>query len=185
MRSTNSIYCIAPFGPVRAFVPSRSISQHGQPVGRLRLGCVMKARPWRERLWEKVDKSGDCWVWTASVDGGGYGQIAVNGTVRGVHRISYEETAGPIPDGLEIDHLCRNRRCVRPSHLEAVSHRENILRGISFSAENARKTHCPRGHPLSGSNILMHRFLRIGKRVCRTCTNEQQRAAYHRRKADA
>ncbi len=82
------------------------------------------------------------------------------------HRAAYELYVGPIPEGLTIDHLCRNTLCVNPAHLEAVTMRENILRGTGPSAQAARKTHCLRGHPFDDGNTL---FRATGKRVCRAC----------------
>src|SRR5690242_3990108 len=98
------------------------------------------------RFWSKVDKSGFCWLWTASVDHDGYGRFVVDGKTCKAHRIAYTLSIGPIPDGLTIDHLCRNKRCVNPAHLEAVSQKENNHRGTSPSALNIQKTHCIRGH---------------------------------------
>ena len=77
-----------------------------------------------------------------------------------------------IPDGKELDHLCRNRKCVNPKHLESVTHRENILRGETIMAENARKTHCWRGHPLSGKNLKLKPN---GHRQCRACAAMRSR----------
>ena len=94
-----------------------------------------------------------CWLWIAGIAGGGYGSYW-NGTKKvSAHRFSYEQTRGPIPQGLEIDHLCRQRLCVNPEHLEAVTHRENVLRGDGWTAHQARQTHCHRGHPLTPDNL--------------------------------
>lgn len=93
-----------------------------------------------------------CWTWLGPVQSSGYGWGRV-GNVRGLaHRLFYEEANGPIPDGLQIDHLCRNRLCVRPDHLEAVTQRTNLLRGEGVAGANARKTHCPKGHPYDEQN---------------------------------
>ena len=103
------------------------------------------------RFWNHVDKTNEygCWTWTGYVDPRGYARISVENRPQFIHRFSYELHKGPIPEGLTIDHLCRTRHCVNPAHLEAVTDRENILRGISAVAVNARKTACPRGHPYS------------------------------------
>lgn len=117
----------------------------------------------------EVDPESGCWLWTAGINKWGYSKFKVDGRTRAGHRWSYEEFVGPIPEGLQIDHLCRVRRCVNPEHLEAVTCRENILRGETFQAENAAKTHCPKGHPYEDGNILWYK----GTRSCRICKREQ------------
>jgi len=123
-----------------------------------------------ERFWVKVDRSGPdgCWVWTAARVTG-YGRFRLAGKQVGAHRLAYELLVGPIPDGLTIDHLCRNRACVNPSHLEPVTGRVNTLRGFAPPARNATKTHCLAGHPFEGDNL---RFTSRVERICRTCRNE-------------
>lgn len=107
-----------------------------------------------------------CWKWTRATNLG-YGRINVgNGIIRQAHRVSYEEFIGPVPSGLVLDHLCRNRACINPAHLEPVTNKENIIRGTGFCAVNAAKTSCLRGHPLAGENV---RISRNGERLCRTC----------------
>lgn len=86
--------------------------------------------------------------------------------------MSHELHKGPIPEGLVIDHLCRNRGCVNPDHLEAVTQRENILRGEGLAAANARKTHCPKGHPYSGENLYV--VPSSGRRQCRICADARR-----------
>ena len=115
-----------------------------------------------------------CWNWLSSITRGGYGLFYANGKHVLSHRYSYQMFAGKIPEGLTLDHLCRRRNCVNPDHLEAVTPRENILRGIGSAAKNHRKTHCPKGHPLEGSN-LSPTNLRMGLRLCRICKNERER----------
>lgn len=135
------------------------------------------------RFWAKVNKHGpvpecrqdlgECWVWTAYVDPDGYGRIAVGERMALAHRVSWELANGSVPDGHELDHLCRRRSCIRPSHLEPVLQRENWIRGEATSAINAKKTHCLNGHALPP--------YQPGKgRRCRECVsirNAQRRRA--------
>ncbi len=113
-----------------------------------------------------VTESG-CHVWIGATNINGYGMIGVNGRTRYVHRIAYELAKAPIPEGLQIDHLCRVRCCVNPDHLEAVTNKENGRRSESVSGKNMRKTHCPNGHPYAGDNLLVHG--EKGYRRCRVC----------------
>ena len=122
--------------------------------------------PHPQRFWEKVDKSESCWLWTGGLVKGGYGQYNLEGRCRQAHRLAYELAVGPIPDGLVIDHLCKNPRCVNPEHLEPVTRGENVLRGVGPTAENARKSECKRGHPLTPENLAPSKQ---GWRVCRAC----------------
>jgi hypothetical protein len=136
-----------------------------------------------ERFWEKVDKDGpipdsapelgNCWIWTAGKFSEDYGAFRVGKRTRRAHAVAYELVIGPIPDGHVPDHLCRNHPCVRPSHLEAVTNRENVLRGTAPSAVNAAKTHCIHNHEFTPENT---KVTRAGKRQCRKCL----RAAYKR-----
>lgn len=120
------------------------------------------------RFWSKVNKDTDhaCWIWKAGVNNKGYGQFWFEGKLIYAHRVAYELTKGPIPEGLTIDHLCRNRVCVNPDHMEPVTNGENVLRGVGPSAINSRKTLCPRGHPLFGKDLYVYPN---GKRTCRAC----------------
>lgn len=83
-----------------------------------------------------------CWEWQGAVDPNGYGRFSINGRMLGAHRVAYELLSEPVADGLDLDHLCRNRRCVRPSHLEPVSRRENLMRGETLAAAHHRGEDC-------------------------------------------
>jgi HNH endonuclease len=132
-----------------------------------------------ERFWAKVEKTETCWLWTASKFSNGYGQFQTPAKNNLAHRLSYELTVGPVPDGLQLDHLCRNVACVRPDHLEPVTCQVNITRGLVpiVSGEHNRvKTHCPDGHPYSGDNLHVNA---AGSRVCLTCLRAK-RNKWHR-----
>lgn len=120
-----------------------------------------------------------CIEWTGRIDRYGYGQFLPEGgrsaNNMGAHRWSYEHFVGPIPAGYQIDHLCRNRACVNPAHLEAVTPRENTLRSLNPPALNAKKTHCIRGHEFTPENTDS----RNGGRSCRTCRRERDLAYYY------
>ena len=139
---------------------------------------IYPRKPLSQRFWEKVDKDGPvpsyrpdlgpCWIWTASI-AKGYGRSCANGKSRGAHIVAYEMLVGPVPDGLELDHLCRVRRCVNPAHLEPVTKAENVRRGTSPALTRARhkaKTHCGRGHPFDEANT---RHRSDGSRQCIAC----------------
>lgn len=118
-----------------------------------------------QRFQARIDKRPDgCWHWTGSLGSDGYGRLSVDGKNLLAHRLSYEFSVGPIPDGLVIDHLCRNRACVNPGHLEPVTHQTNILRGAGEAAIHASKTHCVNGHDLADAYRTPK-----GHRRCRTC----------------
>lgn len=118
-----------------------------------------------------------CVVWRGAVQSRGYGCMNVGGgKIALAHRVAYFLAHGEISDALTIDHLCRNRRCVNPAHLEQVTCRENNRRGFGFSGVNARKTQCRRGHALSGDNLRVRR----GHRECWTCVRASFRASYLR-----
>ena len=128
------------------------------------------------RFWLKVNKTDTCWLWTGERDLNGYGKLCFDGKRLFAHRVAYELLVGRVPDGLELDHVacrgCTNRHCVNPGHLEPVTHRENVLRGVSPPAKHARQTECHRGHPLSGSNLVV----RGAWRDCGECRRLNQRA---------
>ena len=132
----------------------------------------------RGRFWANVKRTDNCWEWIGNRKPNGYGEFAVR-SLDGwktslAHRFAYELLKGSIPRGLTIDHLCKNRLCVNPSHMEIVTLKVNILRGNSPWAINARKTHCLRGHPLIEGNLVKHR--NSTQKDCLTCHREKERA---------
>lgn len=150
-----------------------------------------KLRPHQKTLgWSLRDKlsaastwAGSCRVWLRA-KAKGYGTINLDGAMRQAHRASYECFVGPIPAGLDIDHLCRNPSCINPDHLEPVTCKENILRGESPPAQNTAKTHCPRGHVYAGGNLRLTKG--SGWRKCRECDRDSARVRMARlRAADA
>ena len=123
-----------------------------------------------KRFFEKINKTETCWIWTATINRGGYGMFR-DGKMKNAHRVSYEIIKGPIPEGLFLDHICRVRHCVNPDHLEPVTNKENVLRGESICAKNKLKTHCKRGHEFISENIIIESE---NRRRCKTCYNERQ-----------
>jgi len=137
-------------------------------------------KPLAERFFEKVVEHDGCWNWMAKKSKTGYGRIGVKGDKQDyAHRVAYRLMRGPIPDGLTIDHLCRNRGCVNPAHMEVVSSRTNTLRGNSVGAINARKTHCKHGHEFTPENTYHSRG-----RKCRTCCLRLKAAQWRRNKTN-
>jgi hypothetical protein len=139
---------------------------------------MRKLRPPEERFWERVQKTETCWLWIGGLTKAGYGQFHIGPDGKGgysydlAHRWCYKLWNGEIPQGLQLDHLCRVRNCVNPEHLEAVTPRVNTLRGHTRAAANAAKTHCPYGHEYSPDNTI---FGTTGNRLCRSCWNRNAR----------
>lgn len=144
-----------------------------------------------DRFWAKVEKTEECWEWKAGKSKPGYGRFGVNGKNRLAHRVSYMLTVGEIPEGKVLDHLCKNKGCVNPAHLEPVDFVENVRRGTAWNpekvaimqaagvAEKKARTHCPAGHPYLGDNLYMYR----GFRACMICRKAASARAYQRKKA--
>lgn len=140
------------------------------------------------KFWNSVNKTPTCWLWTAGKTSAGYGLPYLGGGRKNpirkyAHILAYEDVNGPVPDGKELDHTCRNRACVNPDHLEPVTHKINLLRGNGIAAKNARKTHCCHGHELVGENLFIDN---LGRRVCLICrriTDRKRRLKKHKNHA--
>lgn len=126
-----------------------------------------------ERYWAKVSKGDACWEWIGALIPDGYGMILWNGRRQLAHRVALEIRNGvEVPQDMTVDHLCRNRACVNPEHLEIVTMTVNVLRGTGPTAVNARKTHCIHGHPFDDANTKARAD---GGRRCRECAREVDR----------
>lgn len=134
------------------------------------------APEWRQRLISDSHSVEGCWLWRKHVDKSGYARTTYAKDYEQLaHRLSYRLFKGEIPDGLTIDHLCRRRYCINPDHLDAVTQRENVLRGEGVAARRARQTHCKRGHEFSRENTYI---FRNGRRGCRSCAKSARRRRY-------
>lgn len=123
-----------------------------------------------------INPATQCWEWFAAT-GKGYGYYSWQRNMRLAHRIAYQILVGPIPAGLECDHLCRVKHCVNPEHLELVPHSVNVLRGQSPAAKHARQTHCKQGHEFTEGNTYRNK----NKRQCRACGRESHRKSWAER----
>jgi len=140
-------------------------------------------KPWPEiisedrRFWLKVYPRGDCWEWRGAKHPGNYGAFWFDRRLGRAHRYAYIQAKGSIPAGMQLDHLCHHPWCVRPSHLEAVTNRENCRRGWGRNQELHRQGRCLRGHPATKENIYFRKD-RPGHRMCRACVRERMREYY-------
>ncbi len=141
---------------------------------------IWKVSRWVERFWSKVEKTSECWIWKGGLAkskdksnsrfyGSFHRRIDQKLVASLAHRLSYELVKGEIPDGLVIDHTCRNTLCVNPDHLEPVTQRENLLRGNTENAKNNAKTHCLRGHEFTPENTYLRDDGKRRTRHCRLC----------------
>ena len=136
-----------------------------------------------DRFWMKVDASGPCWQWTGGRNSKGYGHCRLDRETTFVaHRLAYLMLVGEIPDGMQLDHLCMNRACVNPDHVEVVDGRTNTLRGNAMSARYARRTHCGYGHPFDEENTRI--WGKDGRR-CATCQSQRAKARRARARGEA
>lgn len=175
-------YCDAPFA---------ALKQRNRFCSRSCAGFGQKTRPPIDRFLAKVEWSDQryngtrCLVWIGSTDLHGYGHFRVSNSYRSsAHRWSYKHWVGQIPEGLVIDHLCRNTSCVNPVHLEPVTHAENVRRGIAPEITRARhrkRTHCVHGHEFTPENTHFRKD-GVSSRTCRACSARHQREYYRARK---
>ena len=143
---------------------------------------VKELRRFQKKI--ELDILTGCWLWRGGITEHGYARFYRNRRIVAAHRVSYEHWNGTLSSNLVLDHLCRNRHCVNPQHLEQVTLQENIHRGINPAAQNLRKTHCPEGHPYSGENLIIEptkRRLNDGRR-CKICSQIRTRNYHNRRK---
>lgn len=146
----------------------------------------LRGKPLAEKLAyrSKLDPATGCVLWIGSRTDG-YGNLYVGGKNKKAHVLAYTLAKGPVPKGLELDHLCRVRHCINPDHLEAVTHSVNVSRGANrdtLANYQRAKTHCPKGHPYSGDNLFHNR---AGDRCCRTCSREWARLSLKQQKENA
>jgi len=138
-----------------------------------------------QRFLDKVNITDSCWLWTAATRSG-YGAYAVtHGYIDLAHRVAYRALKGEIPEGLEIDHLCRVRNCVNPDYLELVTRQQNVLRGLGPVVTQERhkaKTHCPKGHEYTEENTYRDYYKGYPRRTCRECMHIKNQNYYYNNK---
>lgn len=148
-----------------------------------------KPKPFDELFWPKVKKTDSCWIWTGKINTRGYGLFYFRHKCTVAHRKCYLVLKGKIPKGLVLDHLCRNSLCVNPNHLEPVTQKENLARGVNTPSS---RTHCPQGHSYSQENTCVEHYGRKIGRRCKICkrnraniyyrTHHEERLAYARKR---
>ena len=139
----------------------------------LRMNDLFKTRGRWKNLAPVVDsiEVGDCWIWKGSLVSGGYGQTRIDNQVWMVHRLMWSVLIGDIPDGMTLDHVCRERACCNPDHMQVVDQYTNTMRGYGSPARNARKTRCLNGHQFDEANTYLNPR---GQRACRACHRDRQ-----------
>lgn len=177
---------ICSFDPCERVVKAKGLcsthhqqQRRGMPLRAIPERSYTKDSSWsslREKIEHYLDKQPDgCWIWTRVKTPSGYGQVRWGGKMVSVHRAYLSEVGYLLPDDLVIDHLCRNRACSNPDHLELVTNRTNILRGIGLAALNAVKTQCKYGHEFTPENTYV---TKTGARMCRECGKLRQRVSW-------
>lgn len=163
--------------PIKGTTYTRCMNKRAQTLDPAVCAALIQSKRWQDKT---APAKNGCIEWTGARNPKGYGQIRLNAkqTSR-THRVAYVAATGlGIPDGMFVDHLCRNTSCVNPDHLELVTTRENLMRGNTLAAKQVARTHCPQGHELSDDNLVPS-SLKQGMRGCLTCDHarNRQRAA--------
>lgn len=149
---------------------------------RIRAKPIILTAEQQKKFWSKVVQGGGCWVWAGMHSDRGYGAFMAEGKRYMAHRVAYALTFGDPSPEMDVDHLCRNRGCCNPAHLEAVTHRENLLRGNGFAGRNSRKNHCAQGHEFTPENTGLNAR---GYRQCQTCKNAKTKVYCEKYRASA